>query len=420
LKLGHAEKVWPLLKHSPDPSLRSYLIHRFATLGLDPQVLVQRFEEEKDVSARRALILALGEFGPSEPRALASGGAAAPLPNGRGSDLTRKLLDLYRTDPDPGIHAAAAWLLRQWGHGDKLKAIDTALAERDRAVARAAARLPEGGRLWYVNGQGQTMAIVPGADFWMGSPRTEAGREGGPDGQYERLHWRRVGRTFAIASHEVTVEQFLRCREQHDHKGDISPAPDCPVNKVSWFLAAEYCNWLSEREGIPPDQWCYERNAEGEYGRWMVIKRNCLSLTGYRLPTEAEWEYACRAGTRTAWHCGDTEDLLGKYAWHSANSRDAATAPVGSLKPNDFGLFDMHGNVMEWCQGRIWDYPFTGPGGPAEEAADDGRVGIFEYRVVRGGAFLTPARQVRSAQRFWPRPTERASHSGFRVVRTMP
>ncbi len=120
---------------------------------------------------------------------------------------------------------------------------------------------------------------------------------------------------------------------------------------TSWYQAAAYCNWLSKEEGIAEDQWCYEIK-----GQVTKLKENYLSLTGYRLPTEAEMEYATRAGALTSRYYGETEELLPKYAWYQKNSQER-TWPVGSLKPNDLGLFDVQGNVFTWCQESYKAYP---------------------------------------------------------------
>ena len=122
--------------------------------------------------------------------------------------------------------------------------------------------------------------------------------------------------------------------------------------RMTWYEAAAYCNWLSEQEGIPKQQWCYEPNDSGEYGEGMKPAADFLDRTGYRLPTEAEWEYACRAGAATSRYYGRSEELLVRYAWYSVNSKER-TWPVGSLRPNDLGLFDMHGNVWNWCQDQL-------------------------------------------------------------------
>src|SRR5262249_15399941 len=128
-----------------------------------------------------------------------------------------------------------------------------------------------------------------------------------------------------------------------------SPGEDTPINAVTWFDAARYCNWLSEQEKLPKDHWCYEPNAQGEYDEGMTVKANDWTLSGYRLPRDAEREYACRAGTITAWSHGSDETMLGHYAWYQQNS-GPMMHPVGWLKPNGLGLFDMHGNAWQWCQ----------------------------------------------------------------------
>jgi formylglycine-generating enzyme required for sulfatase activity len=125
----------------------------------------------------------------------------------------------------------------------------------------------------------------------------------------------------------------------------------------------------------------------------------------YRLPTEAEWEYACRAGTTTKYSFGDSESELGEYAWYRANSGNT-THPVGGRKPNAWGLYDMHGNVKEWCQDWYEDYP-SGPVTDPTGAASGSR------RVLRGGSFFVQSSYVRSATR-----NNRVSNSGFRPART--
>lgn len=107
---------------------------------------------------------------------------------------------------------------------------------------------------------------------------------------------------------------------------------------------------------MPEAQWCYLPNAKGEFAAGMKLKPNYLSLTGYRLPSEAEWEHACRARTMTSRYYGESTEVLDRYAWYKEDSQITWTLPVGSMRPNDFGLFDMLGNVMEWCQERHFPY----------------------------------------------------------------
>ena len=375
LVMGKGEKVWPLLKHSPDPTLRSYLIERLGPGGVDPKILTARLEEEQEVSVKRAILLSLGEFGLDR------------LSLAERRNFLPRVLRLYGDDPDPGIHGAAEWLVRQWRAADQLKDIDKGLATGK----------VEGKREWYLNRQGQTMMMVlKPEEFWSG--------EGG------QRHRQQIGRSFAIASKHVTVDQFLRFRKDHEYLKDFAPTSDCPVNQVSWYDAAAYCNWLSEQEGIPKEQWCYVPNTEGKYADGMKTAPDYLRRTGYRLPREAEWEYACRAGAETGFSFGESDDLLVQYAWFSANS-SSKSHPVGSLKSNDLGLFDMHGNAREWCQ----DAYEVDKGGD-EKGKEDIR--DTNSRVLRGGSFFYQVSSVRSANRLNFVPTNRSTNNGFRPART--
>src|SRR5262249_21765111 len=159
--------------------------------------------------------------------------------------------------------------------------------------------------------QEQTLVKVPaGAPFWMGSPGHEAGRIA----VNEPLHRVRIPRSFALAAKEVTVEQFLRFRPEHRYVARYSSRPDGPLVNVTWYDAAEYCNWLSAKEGLPREEWCYVPTLPGAYGPGMRMAPDYLKKRGYRLPAEAEWECACRAGSVTSRFYGDSEALLAEHA----------------------------------------------------------------------------------------------------------
>ncbi len=209
------------------------------------------------------------------------------------------------------------------------------------------------------------------------------------------------------------MEQFLRFRP--DYKPQFAPAADCPV-VASWYRVAEYCNWLSKEEGLPETQWCYEPSQKGEYEEGMKPASDFLKRTGYRLPTEAEWEYACRAGAATSWYFGQAEELLAKYGWYGKNS-GGRTWPVGCLKPNDFGLFDVHGNVYEWCQDHYASYALEQGGRATEDVGDVSPPLNKVTRVLRGGAFLFQPENLRSANRLRDLPGLRFIF-GFRPART--
>jgi formylglycine-generating enzyme required for sulfatase activity len=151
----------------------------------------------------------------------------------------------------------------------------------------------------------------------------------------------------------------------------------------------------------------------------MKAKEGFLELGGYRLPTEAKWEYACRAGAETSRHYGQSESLLEHYAWYQSNRDRNWYRVTQKRKPNDFGLFDMQGNVWEWCYDAFGSYPLDENDEAAdqpssEEVLDAGR------RVLRGGSFNNYARNARSANRNDNYPGNRYNTYGFRVARTYP
>ena len=230
-------------------------------------------------------------------------------------------------------------------------------------------------------GQGPEMVWLPAGRFLMGSPD---GDEMGHD--YERpRHEVRIARSFAIGRFPVTFAEYDRfCadagRKQPQDQGwgrDRRPA----IN-VSWEDAVAYCVWLSAQTGRT-----------------------------YRLPSEAQWEYACRAGTQTRWSCGDDDKALGDHAWFKANAA-GQTHPVGEKRPTPWGLHDLHGNVWEWVQD---DWHDDYQGAPDDGTAWETPTGL--WRVMRGGSWFSHAGHCRSAQRRRWEPADRGAGLGFRLAR---
>lgn len=219
---------------------------------------------------------------------------------------------------------------------------------------------------------GDEMVRIPGGEFVMGSSSGDS--DEAPE------HRVRV-QGFLIDRYEVRQSMFARLELSNPSR---TKGADLPVDNLTWVQAVRFCNERSLAEGLQP---CY-----GDDGRCDFTK------SGYRLPTEAEWEYACRGGQRAAYCFGSDARRLREFAWFSENSAKKTHA-VGSKKPNAWGLFDMHGNVAEWCNdpyaaGYYAKSPASDPPGP-----DDG-----ELFVVRGGAYRSSAKALRSAARGRDRP----------------
>jgi formylglycine-generating enzyme required for sulfatase activity len=387
LRLGAPQAVWPLLRRTPDPTTRSYIIDRMANVGVDPEILWNRLTVESDASAKAALILSLGHYPPDL--------LALKDPATRRS----MMLDVYRNDVDPGVHGAAAWLLRHGNAQDEMKRCDESLS-----IGKA-----EDGRRWYITHQGHTMTLIMGpVEFLMGTPPTEKS-----DWSGEIQHRVTINRSFAIGTTEITGEQYRQYQpEVPPVGGSERPTTDCPITYATWYDGAKYCRWLSEREKIPESEMCYPPIEQIRPG--MIIPANYLERSGYRLPTEAEWEYACRSGSTTVRFFGLSSELLPRYAWYVRNSNEQAW-PVGSLMPNDLGLFDVYGNVVEWCQDTFADDYDKSPG----KNDLDRNVDVSHERLQKGGAFTQISSGIRSAARSWTAPDITSSRTGFRIARTI-
>ena len=363
-----------------------------------------------------------------------SGGAAAADGTGRNGLFTGELLEHLRT---PGLEIRETFRLTgaavsRVSGGRQIPAVydqffGTAyLSSRPAPSSRA------------VQPPAQTTTQVPagfvhinGGTFMMGSPATEPEREidEGPQRQV-------TVSSFYMARNHVTVGEFRRFVDATGYRTDAETGgggtifindraeqranvnwrnphdfvqeENHPVVQINWFDAVRYCNWLSEQEGLSP---AYTINRT-------TVRQN-RNANGYRLPTEAEWEYAARAGTTTPFSTGNniTTDQANYGGYHPYNNNArgiyrGGTVPVGSFAANPWGLFDMHGNVFEWCWDWYGAYPRgaqTNPTGPNSGS----------YRVIRGGAYYDYGLGVRSAYRANHRPAHQTSYISFRLVRNV-
>jgi formylglycine-generating enzyme required for sulfatase activity len=280
--------------------------------------------------------------------------------------------------------SAAEWLLRRLKHEETIRTVN-----RDVAAARFSATALRDHE-WWVTTDGHTMLVirrpgeVPISSF-----------EDKSNGDEATMTRQTLPYDFAISVHEVTMEQFRRFRPDANFALDVADDPQCPANKVSFNDAIKYCEWLNDQEGISAEERCYDPDAAID-NALAALPTQKLMRSGYRLPTEVEWEFACRAKSTTTWVCGADSEHLSSFAWFNVNS-DRQLHQVGLLRPNPLGLFDVAGNVSEWCH----------------TSADDQKL------ILRGGMYDEAARLLRSGRRQSQSSTG-YSFTGFRIARTLP
>jgi formylglycine-generating enzyme required for sulfatase activity len=249
----------------------------------------------------------------------------------------------------------------------------------------------------------RNMVLIPARTFRMGNLTNNP--IGDPD--EKPAHTVTITQLFHMNRTEVTQAQWKTVMGSNPSyfKGD-----SLPVERVSWYDAVEYCNRLSKSEGLDT---CYRGS-----GRSTTCD---FTANGYRLPTEAEWEYACRGWTETDFYTGNItnsgctplDPALNRAGWYCGNE-NTKTRNVGLKEPNAFGLFDMHGNVWEWCWDWYSDSYFT-----ANPAIDPRGPARGSYRVLRGGSWFDYAGICRSSSRYsFIDPDLRFNYIGFRIVKT--
>ncbi|MBM82489.1 MAG: hypothetical protein CMJ78_18140 [Planctomycetaceae bacterium] len=388
-ELGDKQPLWSRLKMVEDPSLRTELILSMQGFGIPLREVIEQLDQETRPACRQGLLLALGSYSLEE------------LEEEEQSTVIGKIRQIGESsNSQAGSHAAAMWLLEKW--------------QQPRPSFESMPPTMIAGRQWWRNSAGHTMLLMPRASsFIMGSPFDEPGRT-----ELEGIREVPLKHRLAVSMCEVSVEQFREFISYHMVDGRVCPVDTCPVTQASWYDAIRYCRWLSEQEGIAEDQMVYpplddidfdslhQPNAE-ILDELFNLPEEKLARTGYRLPTSAEWEYICRAGSRTRFFFGAYESRMTQFAWTAASkSGGLSTASIGSLRPNPWGLHGVLGNVSEWTH----DHPIRFALGDRVHA---------NQIYLHGGSFKSVALSSRSSMLSTYPPQSRYSFTGFRVVRTV-
>ncbi len=371
-----ADEAWDLLRRSPDMTARSHLIHQLQRLKLPVSVILARLKSSVDPGVTAALLQMLRD---------------TPPPTDSLREEARTMVArLFQSDADAGVHSSAEWVLREWNESVVLKSLADDLPTVDaKSVASVANnQIEQSPKFWLRSPLGFTLVRIPA-------------------NQIPEIH-----HDFLMSTTEITRDQIRECNPHHYVKPEYCRTGDSPASIVRWSDATAYCNWLSAREGLTP---FYPADLKDLND--FTVTAESLAMLGYRLPTEAEWEFASRAGAITDRFFGRDATLLPRYGWFEANNivylkrvglpiTDAETdgtriiaKPVGLLRPNEFGLFDIYGNAEEWCNDRGEHSP--------------------EERAMRGGAARSWGKSLNSLRVGSLLPNTEYDSMGFRIVRTV-
>ena len=342
--LGRADKLCRHLTREADRTLRTWLVINSFRVGVPPDALANLLVEESDAGVRQALLLMLCGYPASE------------LSLSNQERMLEWMTRAYRSDPDGGVHSSIATLLKRWS-------MDSELAEWNGALPMTPQ--PDPGMGWWITPSGVDMRIVTLDE----------------------------GRQVAISATEVTVSDFLKFHDVPRYQ-EIEKAGNGmrPASGEGWVMAAQFCNWLSAQEGFPEEQWTY-RDTEG-------LDQH-IGLKAYRLPSVLELKHCSRPAGLGCWFVGSSTPTLEYYAWSSENAAGKSQPepePVASLYPDDWGLWDTLGNVMEWTHGVR----------SARESAE-----LIEYSVEFERDFFANPRG------FWTKVSNSRVDSGFRLARTV-
>ena len=426
LRLGELAPALKVCDLDTDPEALSQFLVRNRPRGVPVETLLDCVDlveaapaDQYDARVRYALLLALGEY------------PLQDVPEARQEPLLAKLVEWYNQHPSSAVHGASGWLIRHWGRGAWLDAIEQTEVpyQSDREWFRMVVEVQPTVNPKATGAEGvtppprkkfsYTFVVFPAGEYDIGSKLDDAGAEAGEKDQFR--HRVRITRPFAVLDREITMDELMAYQpSKFGAMRQVQVKRSTAGFAATWYEAVGFCRWLEEQAQLPGSAQAYpspESLDPREYPRdpdvasvprdWPIDLRQ----PGFRLPTESEWETAARSQMTTLYGFGNDPRLLDWFGWYKVNSDRRSHAPQ-ELRPTLRGLFDVYGNMFEWT--HDWHAAYESgllidPVGPRNATE----------HVARGGSWLDDAVVCRPAYRSWSAPNFWNVDLGFRIVRTI-
>ncbi|KAA3615171.1 MAG: hypothetical protein DWQ01_00155 [Planctomycetota bacterium] len=392
LQLPEQDRHWQELLGDRRAGLRAQFSHQASKLKVPISFIFERLQVETEPLLIQALLLA------------GSGYRLEDLRNDEKELASTLLVKFGQEHPDSGVHQAADFLARKWDLKGEPAGITLEQAE-------------EKGLNWFQNVQGQPMVVLQGPGEILIGDLWNQGRAK----RHELPRLVQLDRRFAISATEVSQKQFREFEKNHPAlMSYLSASSKSAMEGVTLLSAMAYCNWLSHKEGIPEQQHCYPQvNMDNFSAKEVVdLPQDWIERRGYRLPTEEEWEFAARGGAASPYAFGFDPGMLPRFEICRQDGRDRP-GPTGERWPNGFGLFDLSGNVREWCFSPLRPELTPNSRGGASPEFVAARISTQEEWLIKGGSFDDSPRQMELARRRGSYLGAHLAQVGFRVARTL-